>query len=46
MSVESTGQVGNEQPPVFKRWRGWYWLVALVLVAQIIIYTLITNSFK
>lgn len=37
--------VEKEQPPVFKRWRGWYWLVMIVLVVQIIIYTLITNSY-
>jgi hypothetical protein len=42
----------NEAPteenraPVFKSWKGWYWLVISVLLAQIIIYTLISNSFK
>lgn len=43
MSVESTGQ---ERPPVFKKWKGWYWLVMSVLLIQIIVYALITNSFK
>jgi hypothetical protein len=38
--------IEQEKPPVFKRWRGWYLLVAFILLAQIIIYTLITNSFK
>lgn len=42
MSVESSE---TERPPVFKNWRGWYWLVILVLAAQILIYSLITNSF-
>lgn len=32
----------TEKPPVFKSWRGWYWLVAGVLFAQIVIYTIIT----
>lgn len=36
----------DNRPPVFRRWSGWYWLVILVLVAQIIIYTLISNSFR
>ncbi|MEI9921474.1 MAG: hypothetical protein WDO14_22205 [Bacteroidota bacterium] len=40
----STGS-SDERPPVFKRWKGWYWLVVFVLVAQIIIYSIITNSF-
>lgn len=43
MSVEPVEQ---ERPPVFRKWKGWYWLVMLVLFAQIIIYTLITNSFR
>ena len=36
----------QEQPPVFKKWKGWYWLVISVLLIQIIAYTIITNSFK
>lgn len=36
----------EEKPPVFKKWKGWYWLVMLVLVVQIIIYSLISNSFR
>jgi len=43
MNVESSEQ---ERPPVFKKWRGWYWLVISVLVIQIIIYSLISNSFR
>ncbi|HZY83058.1 MAG TPA: hypothetical protein VFE50_26245 [Cyclobacteriaceae bacterium] len=35
----------ENRPPVFKSWSGWYWLVASVLLIQIIVYTLITNSF-
>jgi len=42
MSRESTEP---QRPPVFKSWKGWYWLVLFVLVVQIIVYTLITNSF-
>ncbi len=43
MSVET---VEEERPPVFKKWKGWYWLVVVVLVLQIIVYTLITNSYR
>ena len=43
MSAESVEQ---DRPPVFKKWKGWYWLVILILAVQIVIYTLITNSFK
>ena len=43
MSAESTEQ---DRPPVFKKWKGWYWLVMSFLLIQIIIYALITNSFK
>lgn len=43
MTSQSSEQ---EQPPVFKKWRGWYLLVMAVLVIQIIIYTLVTNSFQ
>lgn len=42
----SLPQPDEERTPVFKRWSGWYWLVAAVLAFQIIIYTLITNAFK
>ncbi len=44
--TESPSPVDPEQPPVFKKWSGWYWLVMIVLVVQIIIYTVVTNSFK
>ena len=36
----------DERPPVFTRWRGWYILVLSVLVAQIVVYSLITYAFK
>ena len=35
----------EEKPPVFKSWKGWYWLVMGALAFQIIIYFLITRSF-
>jgi len=43
MSVEPVEQ---DKPPVFKRWKGWYWLVICVLLVQIIAYSLISNSFR
>lgn len=35
----------EEKPPVFQHWRGWYWLVMLVMAAQLIVYIVITYSF-
>ena len=36
----------EEKPPVFTSWRAWYWLVLGVMLAQVIIYFLITKSFS
>jgi hypothetical protein len=36
----------EDKPPVFKSWRGWYWLVLGVLAVQIILFYWLTNSFK
>ena len=41
----SDGQA-EKKPPVFATWSGWYWLVALVMLAQLIIYLLISESFS
>ena len=38
-------QQPEEVPPVFGSWKGWYWLVALVMLAQLFLYLLITRSF-
>lgn len=35
----------NEKPPVFQKWNKWYWLVVIVLIIQIIAYSIITYSF-
>ncbi len=35
----------QEKPPVFKSWKGWYWLLMAVLAIQIIVYLIITQSF-
>ncbi len=34
-----------EGPPLFNGWRQWYWLVALVMFTQLLVYFLITRSF-
>ena len=34
-----------DSPPVFKSWRTWYWLVLIVLLLQIILYSWITAAF-
>ncbi len=36
----------NEKPPVFQRWSSWYWLVVVVLIVQLFIYSLITFYFS
>jgi hypothetical protein len=36
----------EEKPPVFSSWKGWYVLVMSVALVQLIIYFLITNSFR
>ncbi len=36
----------EEKPPVFQSWMGWYLLVLLTMVAQVIVYLLITDSFS
>lgn len=36
----------QEKPPVFKSWKGWYWLLMAVLAIQIIVYLMITQSFS
>lgn len=37
--------VQDQKPPVFGNWKGWYWLVFLVMAAQLVVYLLITRSF-
>lgn len=36
----------EEQPPVFNSWKGWYWLVAWVMLSQLVMYLLISQSFS
>lgn len=36
----------TEQVPLFKKWKTWYIVVMGVLVVQIIVYYLITQSFS
>ncbi len=38
-------QAEDEKPPVFSRWRYWYWLLMLALLAQIFIYYSISRQF-
>lgn len=35
----------QEQPPLFKKWSTWYWIVLGALAAQIVLYYIITASF-
>jgi len=37
--------VENEEPPVFRKWNRWYWLVIVVMLVQLIAYSIITISF-
>ncbi len=36
----------ESKPPLFSSWSTWYWLVTGVMVAQLIIYLIITISFS
>jgi len=36
----------QEKPPVFSSWKGWYWLVMLFALIQMVVYHLITQSFS
>ncbi len=36
----------EEKPPLFKTWRVWYYLVLGVMLAQVLIYFLITKIFS
>lgn len=36
----------EEKPPLFSRWNTWYWLVMLVMAAQVVLYLYITYLFK
>jgi hypothetical protein len=35
----------NEQTPVFKKWRHWYWLVIGFLLVLVILFYLFTKHF-
>jgi hypothetical protein len=35
----------DEKPPLFKSWKGWYWLVILFLVTLIIFFYFFTKLF-
>ncbi len=35
----------HEEPPVFKSWNSWYWLVLGAMAFQVILFTLLTLSF-
>jgi hypothetical protein len=41
-----TDEAAQKKVPVFGRWRGWYWLLILALVAQLIFFTWLTVHFK
>lgn len=36
----------SEKPPIFKTWTGWYILILSVMVAQIIVYRILTVAFS
>ncbi len=41
-----TDKSDSEDVPVFGRWRGWYWLLILTLVAQLIFFVWLTVYFR
>jgi hypothetical protein len=34
------------KPPVFRTWKGWYWLVMGTMLAQLFMYLWITYSYQ
>jgi hypothetical protein len=44
-SKEMTDKINQEEPPIFKSWSRWYWLVLGALLVQIILYYVITMAF-
>jgi len=36
----------QENPPIFKKWSHWYWLLLAFLVVQIIVFLSLANSFS
>jgi hypothetical protein len=36
----------EDQPPIFKNWSSWYWLLMIVLAVQIVGYYFITRAFS
>ena len=44
-TIKKLKQQMNEQPPVFKTWTTWYWLVLGVMIIQVLLFSFLTNSF-
>lgn len=36
----------EEQVPVFKSWKSWYWLTVIILVMQVLLYFGISKIFE
>ncbi len=36
----------KEQPPLFRTWKGWYWLVVIFLAIEIVLFYFFTNHFS
>ncbi len=36
----------SDKPPVFRSWRGWYWLVIAVMLAQMLVYLWMTKLYQ
>jgi hypothetical protein len=45
MQQEEQFPTQKDQPPVFKSWRQWYWLVLSILAAQIMLFYWLTQYF-
>ncbi|WP_199474244.1 hypothetical protein [Adhaeribacter pallidiroseus] len=46
MSKSSPAESIIDKPPLFKTWRGMYWLVVASLVIQIIVFYFLTQYYK
>lgn len=37
--------ISEEKPPLFNAWSSWYWIVLCVMLAQVLVFTWLTQLF-
>jgi len=38
--------IDEQKPPLFKHWSSWYWIVLGVMLAQVLLFTWLTQTFS